>query len=355
LRNKIAEKLGLSIHERQLLVASQAYLRPVLVRFQTPLDMDLDSLIETLRPFLRWAQENAFKIPCNVELPDELRLYFDRSMNRLCDGASIPADSESRSRFFSEGLQMVSDKISQGIRATAFDMIGIRKNRHAEKDISEVELRIILNNYITSTLANFIFQLMRWGIADQAPPTWLHRFYEVRAGVGDSFCRGLAFVLKNTFDELLFWTNAELYFEDEWRFTKHLYLPSVMLISGHRDSIMREDFIKFIIPQLIHLALSGTNDKFNVATLQTVSTYPERLRVYAQGKWFIELDHFEQLSNSAKEREYLRKMVEATFRDLVERRQFKHIEAMYQSYDETERKDVVFEHVMIALHSLLRA
>lgn len=38
-----------------------------------------------------------------------------------------------------------------------------------------------------------------------------------------------------------------------------------------------------------------------------------------------------------------------------ERRQFKQIEAMYQSYDETERKDVVFERVMIALHSLLRA
>jgi hypothetical protein len=356
LANKIAEKLGLSIHQRQLDVRSHAFANPLCIRFTTPLDIDLDLLIESLRPFLRWAQENAFCIPCEVIFPKDLNVYFNKVV------AETPQKDEGawehdtrRDKFFANGLNLLTQRIAEGVRAAVFTVVGIRNNRFAEKDISDVELRTVVATYVAATAANFIFDVMKWRVAHIQPPTWLPQFYEVSGDLGETFYRGLAFVLKNTADELLFWTNAELYYEDGFRVTKHVYVPSRMLLSGHRDTPTREHFLKFIVPQLIELALHNASDKFNTAALQTYCTYPERLRIYPQGKWFIELEHFEQLSNSDSDLRHLRKNVQLTMRDLVQRGQFREVEAIYQDYEPAEREQVVFEHIMIALDSVLQS
>jgi hypothetical protein len=259
------------------------------VRFRTTLDPDLDHLMQTAMPFLRWKGSALLStMPVTIEWPQTVKDLIDRHIdlirtNNWPRGVSAEAREQVAGLYANELSSPHSTRLAAGVRICFAIIRVLAEDHYANAGLSESEIKQLLSMYIASEMAAHVLQIVSFRLIGIEYPEWMKAFYGLESNYGCSFLPGLVLCAKNLAVESVLWVDTN--FGEDSRITKYLYAPSSILIQHEHPLQSRDNLLKIIVPQLVAMVAEERLD-WNIPS--SLLKYPSNYHIRARGECFMD-------------------------------------------------------------------
>lgn len=259
------------------------------LRFRTTLDPDIDHLLQTAMPFLRWNESELLsEMPVDIEWPPVVADLIDRQVhlirtNSWPPGVSADARAQATTLFVDKLANLKSTRLATGLRICFAIIRDLAADHYAKAGLSESEMRQLLSMYISAEMTAHVLQLVSFRLTGIEYPAWMKAFYGLEPNYGCHFLPGLVLCARNLAIESVLWVDTD--FGEDSRITKYLYAPSCALIQHASPLLSTDVLLRTIVPQLIAMAAEDRLD-WNIPS--SLLKYPSRYYLRARGEWFMD-------------------------------------------------------------------
>jgi TIR domain len=291
----VVTKLGILPQQQALDSQKADFQSPVELLFHSLLDPDVEHLMKSLNPFLRWQESSLLdKLTLRIDWPSAMASWIAENCriietNQWPAGISGEAKAQTRKLFNEQLMKPETTRLASGVRICAAVIRDLANDKYANAGLSASEIRMFLTSYISAEMAAHAIQLASMRLVNMDHPEWFISFNAYAPHYSCDFTAGLVLTCKNAGREQILWVDMDFY--EESRITKYLYLPASVLIRREKPLESRTVLHTIVMPQLVAMAAEG-RVAWNCASL--VAKYPDRFKVGTRGEWFYDVETLDQ-------------------------------------------------------------
>lgn len=282
------------------------------LRFDTDSKIDFEYLMKSLENYKSWNTVNVTsKLPITIILPFNLQQRIDSYRNIL---ESIVPSIEISEEIIKQAKYIYSEKyIEDKFVSEIKYSIRTVYSLYLNEIITLSESKEIIEIYVTSKLVNYIRNILAYRIIGTEDEDWLAEYYNLPGYYSLNLMSGLPYIIRQKENkQFLFWVDFDLYDKRTFVFPldhirHYLYLPDNLILKLNQDyKQLREDLIKYVVPQLIQFKI----DRLSDFSISDFIKNPDNYSISLRKENFYRIDTNENATNSVKK-------LENDFRDLI--------------------------------------